>query len=339
MPDEVRIAGAFALGLGIALVTTPAAIGLAARMSFYDKPAGYKQHSAPTPYLGGLAVVAAFLIAALLFNAGDELVVIPAGALLLLLLGTIDDRIALGPLPRLAAEILLAIAIWALDVGWVLFDSDLVNLLLTVLWVVGLVNAFNLMDNLDGAAGTVASVCAAGTGAYAIVGGEIVIAVLMFAVAGACLGFLRYNLARPARVFLGDGGSMPLGFAIAAAIMAVRPEGGPGIATILAAIPLVGLPVLDTALVTFSRARRGTPIWDGGRDHLTHRLLGWLGSPREVALVLAAAQCALCALGVVLLQQEIDIVLPVAMAYCAVGVGVVTALEWNVLAPGHRREY
>ena len=338
MPDELRIAGAFALGLGAVLLTTPAAIKLAVRTSFYDKPAGYKQHATPTPYLGGLAVVSAFLAAALVFNMGDELVVIPGGVLLLLLLGTIDDRVALGPLPRLAAEILLAIALWALDVGWVLFDNDLANLLLTAVWVVGLVNAFNLMDNLDGAAGTVASVCAAGTGAYAIVGGEIVIAVLMFAVSGACIGFLRQNLAKPARIFLGDGGSMPIGFAVAASIMAVRPEGGAGIATVLAAIPLVGLPVLDTVLVTLSRARRGAAIWDGARDHLTHRLLSRLRSPREVALVLALVQAGLCAVGVLLLRQEMDVVLPVATAYCAIGLGVVTLLEWD-WAPEHQREY
>jgi len=339
LPDELRLAGAFVLALGAALIVTPGAIRLARRTGFYDSPAGYKQHSAPTPYLGGLAVVSAFLLATLVFDGvGSELAAIPAGALVLLAVGTLDDRVALGPLPRLAIEVVLASSLWALDIGWVLFDSDLANLLLTNLWIVGLVNAFNLMDNLDGAAGTVAATCAAGVGVYAAIVGDFFIAVLVVAIAGACLGFLRYNLAGPSRIFLGDGGSMPVGFVIAASIMAVRPEGGPGVATVLAAIPLVGLPALDTVLVTFSRARRGTTIWDGGRDHLTHRMLARLGSPRDVAVVLAIVQAGLCAVGVVLLQLEIEYVLPAAMAYCAFGVAVVTVLEFGWLPERRQQE-
>ena len=121
------------------------------------------------------------------------------------LVGTADDRWLLPVLPRVAAEVLVASVLWATDLGWTVFDSDAANLGLTIVWVVGLVNAFNMMDNLDGAAGTVTAASAAGAGGVALVLGDEGLALVAFAVVGACVGFLPYNLARPSRIFLGDG--------------------------------------------------------------------------------------------------------------------------------------
>jgi UDP-N-acetylmuramyl pentapeptide phosphotransferase/UDP-N-acetylglucosamine-1-phosphate transferase len=195
-----------------------------------------------------------------------------------------------------------ATALWAADLGWNVFDSDAANLALTNAWVIGLTNAFNLMDNMDGAASTVASVTGVATGVLAIAEGDVALAALCFGLAGACLGFLRYNLAGGgARIFLGDGGSLPIGLVLAATIMTV-PGGEANWELVLAASILAGLPVVDTALVMISRRRSGVPVLRGGRDHLTHRLLPRLATPRQVALTLALLQAGLGALAIGVVQ-------------------------------------
>lgn len=151
------------------------------------------------------------------------------------------------------------------------------------------------MDNLDGAASTVAGVSAAGIGVLALIDRRLALAAVAFALCGACVGFLRYNLARPARIFLGDGGSMPLGMLIATLAMAACHGVGLGTSGPLAAALLVGLPIFDTTLVSVSRWRRHVPLLTGGRDHLTHRILARAGSARSVACCLVFLQTLLCA--------------------------------------------
>jgi UDP-GlcNAc:undecaprenyl-phosphate GlcNAc-1-phosphate transferase len=151
------------------------------------------------------------------------------------------------------------------------------------------------MDNMDGAAASVVGISAAGTGALAVVAGDPTLAALCLGLAGACAGFLPRNLARPSRIFMGDGGSMPLGLLIAGASMKVASAGGLGAAGVLEAALILGLVILDTMLVIVSRRRGGRPLMTGGRDHLTHRLRTRLRTPRAVAISLAAAQLALCA--------------------------------------------
>jgi UDP-GlcNAc:undecaprenyl-phosphate/decaprenyl-phosphate GlcNAc-1-phosphate transferase len=259
---------------------------------------------------------------------GFDVRVIVACAAGLCVVGIVDDRVHLGPLVRVLAEFAAAFALWQADLGWLLFDEGMMNLALTTLWVVGIVNAFNLMDNLDGAAGTVGGVSAIGVGVLAATQGETAIAATAFALAGACAGFLRFNLARPSRVFLGDGGSMPLGFVLAASVTAIPATEGFGTAAVFAVVPLVGLAVLDTTLVVVSRVRRGVGVLTGGRDHLTHRLLTLLGSPQMVALTLAGAQATLCLLGFLLFDSTIVTVFSAATAYVLLGAATIAALEW-----------
>ena len=161
MPDELQLILAFAGALALVQLTVPMAIRLAVATGFLDHPAGYKQHGRSTPYLGGLALMAAVLPVALALGGGSDVVIILACAAGLCLVGTIDDRAHLGPGVRVLAEFAAAFALWQSDLGWLLWDGNLLDLALTTLWVVGLVNAFNLMDNLDGAAGTVGAVSAA----------------------------------------------------------------------------------------------------------------------------------------------------------------------------------
>lgn len=274
-------------------------IRVARRTGFYDHPGGYKEHGASTPYLGGAAVLLALLLTAgLLSMLLGHVSVILLCAVPLAVIGTIDDRMSVPPLGRVVAEVLAAVVVWDAGRGFTAFHSGALDLALTIVWVVGVVNAFNLFDNLDGACASMAGVSALGAGVLGLIAGEWHLAVLGLAIAGACAGFLRHNLAGPARIFLGDGGSMPLGFMIACLAMATTRGRHLGVAELFACGLIAGLPVLDTTLVTISRKRRGESILKGGRDHLTHRLLVRLGTPQRVALSLAFAQAGLVGLAV-----------------------------------------
>ncbi|MDQ3435060.1 MAG: O-antigen ligase family protein [Actinomycetota bacterium] len=294
MPDELRLPLAFALALGAAYAVTPRAIAVAVRADFHDHPGGYKGVRGPTPYLGGAAVVIGFLLAApTLGGEFARLSPILGCAFGLWVLGTVDDRRHLSPGFRLAVEGVAAIFLWATGLGWGLFASDAANLAITIVWTLALVNAFNLMDNMDGAAATIAAVTGVSVGVLALLEGDPALAALSLGLAGACLGFLPYNLARPSRIFLGDGGSIPIGFVMAATIMALPEEVGGGLPRLLSAGLLSGLLALDPCLVVVSRLRAGVPLMAGARDHLTHRLLTRLRSPRAVAVALGGTQAIL----------------------------------------------
>jgi UDP-GlcNAc:undecaprenyl-phosphate/decaprenyl-phosphate GlcNAc-1-phosphate transferase len=325
---------AFFFAAVAALLLTPAAIFIARRTGFFDRPVGYKGHLRPTPYLGGAAVVAAFLLSAGLFGrTTTSFLPIAACALVLWVLGTVDDRFGIGPLPRLVIEVGTACALFVAGVGWSVFPSEALNLALTVVFVVGVVNAYNLMDNMDGATGTVALVSATILGMLAAAHGDDALGAIALALAGACAGFLPFNMSSPSRVFLGDGGSVPIGFVIAATIMALPGGRSLGWALIPLAVVLVGLPALDTALVIVSRKRRGVGICTGGRDHLTHRLRARLGSPRRVAMALAIGQACLCGAGAVLYEFRDSIAMAGSLTLIFVGVLVVALLESPEWAP------
>ena len=321
----------------VVLAATPVAIRVARSTGFLDRPRGFRVHTKPTPYLGGAAVLLGFLAGALVHGTvwDSHLTPLFAGAGVLWLVGTVDDRVALGPWLRVFAEVAVGILLWDGGLGWSLFPGELADLIVTVLWVVGLVNAFNLMDNLDGAAGTVAAVSAAGVAFLTLSQGPAALTALAVAVSGACIGFLHFNLARPARIFLGDGGSMLLGFLVAALAMAAWRENVMEGVDFLPAIMLAGLPVLDMTLVIVSRKRRGVSVGTGGRDHISHRLLAKLGSTWRVALALALAQGALCLAAIEMMSWDRQAVLAGAAVSFFLGVATIALLESPLFRPDY----
>jgi UDP-GlcNAc:undecaprenyl-phosphate GlcNAc-1-phosphate transferase len=323
--EDARLILACALAVVASGLATPAAIAIARRTAFYDHPSGYKRHASATPYLGGAAVIVGLLAGSLAFGTGwHDVSITLAAAVALLAVGTLDDRFGLGIGVRLVAEIATAAALYFTGLGWAVFESGVANFTLTVLFVVAVVNAYNLMDNLDGAMPSVAGVAAAAVGVYAAAEGAFVIALLGLGLAGACAGFIPYNLTTPkARIFLGDGGSMAIGVTLAALMMSVPAAGNLDWSLVPVAVILVGLPAFDTALVIFSRLRRGMNVLSGGRDHLSHRLYEWLGSTRRVAAVLATGQAACCVAAFALLQ--------VGPALAAVGAGTLFAIALTAI--------
>jgi UDP-N-acetylmuramyl pentapeptide phosphotransferase/UDP-N-acetylglucosamine-1-phosphate transferase len=326
IPTEARLLSAFVIAFMAVLVLTPLAISLANRLQLWDHPLGYKAHAAPTPYLGGAAVVAGVVGGGLALG-GEFVQFAPVLAAMLVLaaVGLVDDWRTLQPEPRLVVEGLAGALLWATGFGWDVAASAQVNLVLTVAWVVALVNAFNLMDNIDGATSTVAAVSCGG--AMALAAGEPEVAVLAAALGGACLGFLRYNLARPARIFLGDGGSMPIGFVIAAILMSVPTDEAAPWTILVPATFVAGLPLMDTCLVIVSRRRRRVAVCQGGRDHTTHRLHKRLLCTRKLAGVLAIAQGLLCVAALVAFQGDVRTTLAAGGLFAAAGVVAVALLE------------
>jgi UDP-GlcNAc:undecaprenyl-phosphate GlcNAc-1-phosphate transferase len=328
MQPEVGIPLALLVAAAVTWLVTPLAIRIAHATGFIDTPAGYKGHGNPTPYLGGSAIMVGLLAAAVTYEGiSARLGILGACAVLLWIVGTADDRLNISPLLRVGLEIAIAVVLYSTGNGWSALDVGPLDLLLSIVWVVGIVNAVNLMDNMDGAAATVVGISATGTGALAIVAGDPTLAALCMGLAGACLGFLPRNLARPSRIFMGDGGSMPLGVLIAGASMKVASDGGLGAAGVLEASLILGVVILDTTLVTISRRRGGRPLMTGGRDHLTHRLRNRLKSPRAVAASLALGQLLLCAATVAVAQAGTAAMVGFAGIILAVGIWAISRLE------------
>jgi UDP-GlcNAc:undecaprenyl-phosphate GlcNAc-1-phosphate transferase len=286
---------AFALAAAGGLVLTPLVIRLAWRLGAVEQPRSDRWHRRPTALLGGTAIYLASAIAAVSIlprmpsPQPATLSLWPglgAAATLLFLLGLIDDRRGLSPRAKLLGEAAAGALLVAsgIHVPWV--SPPWLAAALTVLWVVGITNAVNLLDNMDGVAAGVVAIAALALAVLDQGQGEV--AVLALCLAGACCGFLRYNF-HPARIFMGDCGSLYLGFCISAlSLMAGMQHEGNVTASLVAPAAILALPIFDTTLVIVSRRRHGRPVMQGGRDHTSHRLAA-LGLPeRSVALLLYA---------------------------------------------------
>ena len=272
--------------------------------------------------------MAGFVLAVLLV-AGDLQKTAPllGGAALLWAVGTIDDRRTVRPAWRVLVELALAVLVWQAGLGWNLHGGGGLDLALTCLWVLAVVNAFNLFDNMDGAAATMALVVAGGAALIGVVRGDVWLAVGGGSLGGACLGFLPRNLSRPARIFLGDGGSMPVGFAVAVLVMVAAGTTTVAWRSLLVALLLVAVPALDTSLVIVSRRRRGVSILKGGRDHLTHRTRRFLPSARAVALALGAVQAVVSVLAVLVSRGNSSLLVISASLYVLAAGGVIVVLD------------
>jgi UDP-GlcNAc:undecaprenyl-phosphate/decaprenyl-phosphate GlcNAc-1-phosphate transferase len=296
---DIRLPTAFLLALIATTLAVPAAILVANRWGLLDHPKGWKRHQRATPYLGGATLLCGFSIAALAFAGGfhslEWLLLCSMG---LCVLGTLDDRRDLTATARLLATAAAAVVLWNVGLGWTVFASGAANLLLTVLWVVAVVNAINLLDLLDGAAASTVAACVAACAAVAGVFSDTSVAVLALALCGSCLGFLRYNLRRPSAIFLGDGGTMPLGLLTATLIETLSWGKTDAFAAIAGAVLLCGLPIFDMTFRVFSRLRRGDTLLTAGPDSIANWLLARMPSTRWVALVLGLIQAMLGSIAV-----------------------------------------
>jgi UDP-GlcNAc:undecaprenyl-phosphate GlcNAc-1-phosphate transferase len=298
--------------VAISLALTRTMLVVAPRLGLMDSPGERRIHLHPIPRAGGLAIWLTFiLVVGTLVISGWGSAIIPlrdnwllafvGGSSLLMVTGLVDDRMGLPPLVKLSAHILAPTAFYLIHpvttgifpASW----SPRYDFGLFVIWSVALINAFNLIDGLDGLCGGLAMVACSALAALALANGRPDAALLLLVMAGAVLGFLRYNY-NPARIFLGDAGSMLIGFFLAtAATDAVGRKAVAGI--ILLPIAVAGVPLLDVLLAIWRRGAKrivrqlrgeisGGGFFSPDREHLHHRLLQSGGSQRKVAIILQA---------------------------------------------------
>lgn len=269
-------------------------------------PSARGVHREPTPLLGGAAIFFAFLLA---LAAGGGLAEgisrarslgFLGGAALVFALGVIDDRFVLGWFSKLLGQIVAAILLLASDNSGVVFLLSPIGLALSLLWIVGLANAMNFLDNMDGLCAGISAVAALTFVALGLLAGDPGTALFAAALAGAALGFLRFNFP-PARIFLGDGGSLFLGYSLAS--LGVMTSRNLDFSLDLL-VPVVALayPIFDITFVSITRVARGQSLTQGGRDHTSHRLARIVGTPRATAWTIYAI-CA--AAGLVSIGLEI----------------------------------
>lgn len=274
---------AFFIALIASLMLTAPVRALALRVGMVDLPGPRKVHLHPIPMLGGLAIYGAVIIAILFTLDGParaQSAGIVTGATLVAVVGFLDDRgwlhhqVKLFAGMPLAAIILLASGIHA-QVFSALVGGSLgysLDVLLTIVWVVGITASFSILDHMDGLCAGIAAMASAFFALLAYLNGQTLVTTLAAAVLGAAAGFLRWNF-KPAKIFMGDGGAMFLGFLMAALGLKLRLVHGTLLAGWLAPLLILGATIFDTTLVTISRARRGlVPFATPGKDHSAHRL-------------------------------------------------------------------
>jgi UDP-GlcNAc:undecaprenyl-phosphate GlcNAc-1-phosphate transferase len=287
---------AFALGLALALLLNGPAARVAARLGAVDRPGGRRVHDGVIPLGGGLALLAGTVLPVVLLadRLGHPMRAILAGACLCALVGFADDVYDLPVVAKFAAQIGVATVPVAAGVSIdhvtlpIIdpFSTGVMQYPLTIIWIVGLMNVLNFVDGMDGLAAGVGAISAGTFCVLALSLGRVQPALLVAALAGACIGFLRRNF-HPARVFMGDAGSMTIGFVLASvAVLGVLKTA----AAVAVGFPLVVLfvPLLDTSFVVARRLKYRQAPWRADRGHLHHRFarIGW--GQRQAALLLYA---------------------------------------------------
>jgi UDP-GlcNAc:undecaprenyl-phosphate GlcNAc-1-phosphate transferase len=277
--DIAMYVGAFVAALVAALVATPVARRLALRFHVLDHPGGRKAHGDPVPYLGGLGIILAFAAATAVgavvwgIEGGyTKMAMVLGGSVILATLGLWDDLRGIPGWVKAVIEIPLAGGLYASGVRAEVFTAEPLNFLLTMGWILGIVNAVNFLDNMDGLTAGVAAIAAGYFAVLAALSGQVLVSSLSAAVMGCALGFLWYNRA-PARIFMGDMGALFLGWLLAALALDLRFSNLQRV-TFFVPVAILAVPIFDTVLISISRVRRGLSPLRPGLDHTSHRLVG-----------------------------------------------------------------
>ncbi len=300
----------------IAMLTTPLAIRLAPKVGAMDIPKDNRRmHTRPMPRFGGLAIFAGAEIAMAVFLHNDpKILAILAGGACIYAVGVVDDVRGMPAKVKFALQTACAILIYAGGIQidfvknpfggseYIIFPPP-VSFLITVLWVVGITNTVNLIDGLDGLAAGVAAIASACISYCAILSGQYEVGLAMLAVSGGAIGFLPYNF-HPAKIFMGDSGSMYLGFMIAAVSILGSTKGATLIATIVPFLVL-GLPIFDTAFAIIRRWVNGVPIMEADKGHLHHRIMATGIGQRRTVLIMYCISAIMGMVAVLVVERNL----------------------------------
>ena len=315
MNETVKILLSFVCAFLLAFLSTPLVKKLAKKIGAIDIPKDKRRmHTDSVPLIGGLAIFLGFLVSTVFFAEIDiKIIAILSGALIMVVLGVFDDKYALGAKFKLMIQIIAAaipviagvrieriilpfLKSGGIEFGWLAYP-------ITILWIVALTNAVNLIDGLDGLAAGVSAIASFSMFLIALMQGNYVIAVMSAALVGACCGFLPYNFS-PASIFMGDTGSTFLGFVMASlsvlGLFKIH-------AIISFAVPFIafGIPIFDTSFAIFRRIKEHRPIMSPDRGHLHHRLVDMGFSHKQAVLIIYAICIVLGAVAVLSFKSKL----------------------------------
>lgn len=349
------IIAAFAVAAVLSYFFTPPVKNFAHKVGAIDVPKDARRmHKKPIPRLGGLAIYGGFLCSILIFGQLDEtMLCVLLGAAIIVALGIFDDVLALGAKLKFVVQIVAAaipVCIGNLQIGLFtnlnpLSDTPFVHLGIlavpvTIIWIVGITNAVNLIDGLDGLAVGVSSIAAITMLAVALLTGNMPIAITMAALAGACIGFMPYNL-NPAKIFMGDTGSTFLGYMLATvSIMGLFKF----YAVISFAVPflILGLPIFDTANAIIRRVAAGRSPMSPDRGHVHHKLIDMGFNQKQAVAILYAISATLGLTAVVLTSSgevKAIVLLLAVLAAILVGAGIIYGAEhWSKHASENKED-
>lgn len=293
---SIELWGPLLVAFVVAAAVTPAAIKIAPKIGAMDIPKDERRmHKKPMPRFGGIAIYLGIMVALAVFAFKDKgITSVMTGCTLIYMLGLIDDLKDLKPLVKLCGQIVCATVVYIMGVriefitnyfgpGNMAF-GDVACFIITVLWLIAITNAVNLIDGLDGLAAGIAAISALCIGYVAYIHGQYVPTLAMMAIAGAALGFLPYNF-NPAKIFMGDSGSELLGFSIAAVSILGTVKSATIVVVIIPALVL-GLPIFDTVMAIFRRLAKHQSIGTADKDHLHHRIMkAGFGQKRAVMIL------------------------------------------------------
>ncbi len=332
-----RYPAAFISALLMALYATPICRRAAIKYGVLDQPnADLKAHTEPTPYLGGVAIFGAFLFSlALTYDFDVQVLGILLSASIIVMIGLFDDLKVLSPGVKLLGQL---VAVFVLIKAGIMIQLTFLPgwlcVVLTVLWMVGVTNAINLIDVSDGLAAGVASISGMFLYIIALWNGATTIAMLLLALVGACLGFLAFNRP-PARIFMGDTGSMFIGFMLAAIAMIGHYTFNNRLAAV-APVILLGVPIFDTFFVMGARLLRGIPILKGSPDHFAVRLRNHGMSAGKIALTGYVGSAGLGLAGLAICAVSLTEAMVVAAVVAVAGASVTITLWRLGRAPAER---
>jgi UDP-GlcNAc:undecaprenyl-phosphate GlcNAc-1-phosphate transferase len=314
--DAMQFVPILLFGFAASLGFTPVSRRIAIRLGVVDKPNQRKIHQDHKPLMGGLAIYGALVLSLLLFSPPQhlkELGAILAGASFLAIVGLLDDRYNLGIRIRLIAMVIAALGLVASGISIQLFKTPWIDIPVTVLWVLTLVNAANFMDNMDGLTAGFSAIAAAYFVIIAFSQGLTLVTSLAAALAGSAVGFLIYNF-NPASVFMGDMGALVLGFILA--VLGIKIKFGVQPLNVTWMIPLLvlALPLFDITLVVVTRILEGRSPGQAGKDHTSHRLMSIGFSQRQTLFILYGMGILFGAIGVLVGAAPPDIALRIGIA-------------------------
>ena len=282
-----------------AFVITPLFRNIARRFKIMDYPGGRKLQANPVAYLGGLAIITPITLGSFLLiftsfsiDLKQQLyfgLILPA--LVIAIVGLLDDIYQLPPWPRFISQsavgVITSFILYLSGAGVEIFDNQFLNSSATILWVVTMINALNFIDNMDGLATCISIVASLTLFTLSYLNNQYLVAALSLAIFASCLGFLFWNK-KPASIYLGDAGSLYLGFLLAAISIRIDLDNDSAPIRALVLILILAIPVIDTTQVVVSRIVKGKSPFLGGRDHISHLLLNRGLSQRAVLFILTS---------------------------------------------------